>query len=156
MKNHPDFNKNSRKFFGIDNADTKSEFNRAANKFYGVDPTAKASPQKGLNTTQALGETFMNVQTNVQVNPNSEMYQRNAAAFYGGQPEDIEVKSQGSIYQKNKANFYGTDYQKNDVRLAATNSKAFANQNQQQVNMKSGHFKQDAAKFYGMDHLSET
>ena len=99
VKNHPDFNKNNRKFFGIDNADTKSEFNRATNKFYGVDPNAKGtSPVRGLNTTQALGETFMNVQTNVQVNPNSETYKRNTAAFYGGNADDVEVKSQGSIF----------------------------------------------------------
>lgn len=99
VKNHPDFNKNNRKFFGIDNADTKSEFNRATNKFYGVDPNAKGtSPVRGLNTTQALGETFMNVQTNVQVNSNSETYKRNTAAFYGGNADDVEVKSQGSIF----------------------------------------------------------
>jgi hypothetical protein len=38
IKNHPDFNKNQRKFFGVDNGDTKSEFNRNAAKFYGDDP----------------------------------------------------------------------------------------------------------------------
>jgi hypothetical protein len=37
IKNHPDFNKHHRKFFGIDNADTKSEFDRNAAKFYGAD-----------------------------------------------------------------------------------------------------------------------
>ena len=63
MKNHPDFNKNSRKFFGIDNGDTKSEFNRNTAKFYGADLNNKSPAPKGagLNTSQALGDNFMNV-----------------------------------------------------------------------------------------------
>ncbi|CDW78556.1 UNKNOWN [Stylonychia lemnae] len=149
VKGHPDFNKNHRKFYGIDNADTKSEFNRNAAKFYGDDPN-RTQP-KLVNTNNTIGDKFLNVQTNIEVNPSSEHYQKNAAVFYGDQ---YEVKSQGSIYQKNKANFFGTDYNKNDSKLLPAKQ---TNQNQgPQVNVTSGHFKKDAGKFYGMDHVSET
>ncbi len=59
IKNHPDFNKNQRKFFGVDNGDTKSEFNRNAAKFYGDDPN-RQNP-KLVNTTNTIGDNFMNV-----------------------------------------------------------------------------------------------
>jgi len=59
LKNHPDFNKNHRKFFGIDNADTKSEFNRAAAKFYGDDPN-RTHP-KLVNANNTIGDKFLNV-----------------------------------------------------------------------------------------------
>lgn len=52
IKNHPDFNKNQRKFFGIDNADTKSEYNRNALKFFGGGDAHNAANGKGLNTSQ--------------------------------------------------------------------------------------------------------
>ena len=69
VKNHPDFNKNHRKFFGIDKADTASEWNRNVNKFFNA-----AGQEKPKNATATLGEKFINVQTNVEVNPNSELY----------------------------------------------------------------------------------
>ncbi len=69
MKNHPDFNKNHRKFYGIDKADTASEWNRNVGKFF--NGGANEAPR---NATAKLGEKFMNVQTNVEVNPNSELY----------------------------------------------------------------------------------
>lgn len=50
VKNHPDFNKNQRKFFGIDNADTKSEYNRNALKFFGGGDANANGTTKGLNT----------------------------------------------------------------------------------------------------------
>jgi len=34
IKNHPDFRKNEKKFFGLDPSDTQSEYNRNAAKFY--------------------------------------------------------------------------------------------------------------------------
>lgn len=49
----------------------------------------------------------MNVQTNVQVNPDTETYKRNQAKFYG---EEYEIKSKGSIFEANKAAFYGQEY----------------------------------------------
>ena len=69
IKNHPDFNKNQRKFFGIDNADTKSEWNRNINKFFGANP---ADAPKNMTAGNTIGEKFINVQTNIQVDPSTE------------------------------------------------------------------------------------
>lgn len=43
-------------------------------------------------------------------NPDSKVFQKNAAAFYG-QPIDCNksVSSQGSVFQKNAAHFYGME-----------------------------------------------
>jgi hypothetical protein len=43
-----------------------------------------------MANTVTIGDKFMNVQTNVQVNPDSEIYKRNQAKFYG---EELELKS---------------------------------------------------------------
>lgn len=66
VKNHPDFKKNTKKFWGLEQSDTKSEWDRNVNKFFAKDEGG-----------DKVGDKFMNVQTNVQVNPNSETYQRN-------------------------------------------------------------------------------
>ncbi len=39
IKNHPDFKKNQKKFFGLEVSDTQSEYNRNAAKFFGADTT---------------------------------------------------------------------------------------------------------------------
>ena len=38
VKQHPDFNKNTRKFFGVDQNDTESNWGRNISKFYDVPP----------------------------------------------------------------------------------------------------------------------
>jgi len=50
------------------------------------------------------------------VNPDSELFKRNAAKFYN---VDVETKSHGSVFDRNQAAFYGVEYQKNDVKLVA-------------------------------------
>jgi hypothetical protein len=60
IKNDPDFKKNQKKFFGVEQSDTKSEWNRNVGKFFGGDAKATNAPM--ANT---VGDKFLNVQTNV-------------------------------------------------------------------------------------------
>ena len=77
IKKHPDFKKNTKMFYGLQQSDTQSEWDRNANKFF-------------AGNSEQVGNKFMNVQTNVEVNKESEIYKKNAAKFYG---EDIELAS---------------------------------------------------------------
>ena len=43
------------------------------------------------------------------VNPDSKLFQRNAAAFYGQVDCNKSISSQGSVFQKNAAQFYGME-----------------------------------------------
>jgi hypothetical protein len=64
IKNSPTFKKNTKLFYGEQVSDTKSEYDRNAVKFFGDSNTKAAT----------LGDSFMKVQTNVEVNKNSELY----------------------------------------------------------------------------------
>ena len=79
IKNHPDFKKNQKKFFGLEPSDTHSEYNRNAGKFFG------ATANDG-----SLQDKFMNIQGNIQVNKESETYKKNAATFFN---TDYEIQS---------------------------------------------------------------
>lgn len=111
IKNHPDFKKNQKKFFGLEVSDTQSEYNRNAVKFFG----GETSQGKNVTANNTLENKFMKVQTNVQVDPHSETFQKNAAVFYN---TDFETKSHGSVFDRNQAAFYGYEAQKkNDAKL---------------------------------------
>lgn len=48
-------------------------------KFFAADDGSK----KAMNPSKTVGDNFMNVQLNVEVNKDSELYKRNQARFHG-------------------------------------------------------------------------
>ena len=80
VKKHPDWNKNTKRFFGVQGgSDTQSEWDRNVKKFFDNE------------TGEKVGDKFLNVQTNVEVlNKDSELYKKNAAKFFG---QEFETKS---------------------------------------------------------------
>jgi hypothetical protein len=73
MKKHPDFHKHVRVFFEVSESETSSQFGRNQGKFFAEED----------KMYKQIGENFMNLQTSVQVNKDSEVYQRNTSKFYG-------------------------------------------------------------------------
>jgi len=72
------------------------------------------------------------------------LYKRNTHNFFG---EQYEVRSQGSIYDHNKNHFYGVEEQPN-TRIVLQKK----NEEVKEINKKSGLYKKDQAKFFGVDY----
>ena len=81
VKLHPDFNRNQREFFGMDQQlDSKSNYDRNVNKFFGDHP----------RKSQTVADTFQNLERKkaeeaggVRVDPTSGIFKKDAATFYG-------------------------------------------------------------------------